>query len=224
LIPQLVQKALDGSDVVYTTKTGQEKRGMVKRAAAYLFYQVFRIIADIELDPHASDFRLINRKVLSVLNKMPEQQRFIRGLVSWAGFRQARIHYQAPPRHAGRPKYTLRRLGQLAFYGVVSFTTFPLKAPLYLGLILFFGACLYMLCLLVMSVSGTDISGIQIHIALTVLIGGLLFLCLGIMGYYMATIYQEVRGRPLYTVRAMVGFESKPSDGNPRHFHHSMSE
>ena len=212
LIPQMIQKWSEGYDVLYTTKITQKERGIAKRLAAHLFYMVFSKISDIELDPNASDFRLITRRVLDLLNAMPEQQRFIRGLVSWMGFRQARIPYTAPPRFAGQPKYNLRRLGQLASYGIVSFSTLPLRAPLYLGLPLTVLGCLYGTYLVVTAFFGKPLSEMGLILVGITLLGGLLFTFLGIMGLYMARIYQEVRRRPLYTVKKVVGFSGVGSD------------
>ena len=206
LIPQMIQKWSEGYDVVYMTKITQEKRGLVKRLVAYLFYKIFSRISDIKLDPNASDFRLISRRVLELLNGMPEQQRFIRGLVSWVGFRQTRIPYAAPSRFAGQPKYGLRRLAQLASYGIASFSTLPLRAPLYLGLPLTLFSCSYGIYLVVAAFFGVPLSEVRLVLVGITLLGGLLFAFLGIMGSYMAKIYQEVRKRPLYTIKKIVGF------------------
>lgn len=215
LIPEMLQKWAEGYDVVYTTKIAQGKRGILKRLVAYLFYSVFSKISDIRLDPNASDFRLISRRVLDLLNAMPEQQRFIRGLVSWMGFRQARISYTAPARFAGRPKYSLRSLGQLAGYGIVSFSTLPLRAPLYLGLPLTFLGSAYAIYLIVAATfAGVPLAESRLILAGFTLFGGVLLTCLGIMGLYVANIYQEVRRRPLYTVKEVVGLKL-PAAGIP---------
>ena len=208
LIPHMIQEWLKGNDIVYTAKITQEKRGIVKRLMAHLFYKIFRVISDIELDPNASDFRLMSRKVLAVLNAMPEQQRFIRGFVSWMGFRQVCIPYKAPPRFAGQPKYSIRRLGKLASYGVASFSTLPLRAPLYVGLPLVISGSLYGIYLMVQAYFyEPSFSEIKFLVTGLMIIGGLVLTFLGVMGYYMSKIYQEVRQRPLYTVKGTVGLE-----------------
>jgi dolichol-phosphate mannosyltransferase len=212
LIPEMIEKWSEGYDVVYTTKIVQEKRGMVKRLLAKLFYKVFAIISDVEVDTNASDFRRISRKVLAVLNSMPEQQRFIRGLVSWMGFRQIRIPYKAPPRFGGRPKYNLRRLGRLASYGIASFSTLPLRAPLYIGLPISFTGFVYGIYLIGQAFfSDSSLSELRILLSALLITGGLILTFLGIQGFYMANIYQEVRKRPLYTVKKTVGLEMPPT-------------
>ncbi len=217
IIPQMIEKWSEGYDVIYTSKITQQKRGPVKRLVAYLFYKIFNRISDVKLDPNTSDFRLVSRRVLALLNAMPEQQRFIRGLVSWMGFRQACISYTAPPRFGGQPKYSLRRLGQLASYGVVSFSTFPLRAPLYLGLPLTFFGCAYGIYLVMTTFFMAPPSATGLMLVGFTLFGGLLLTFLGIMGSYMAKIYQEVRRRPLYTVKEVTGFENRAVQGTKDH-------
>jgi dolichol-phosphate mannosyltransferase len=216
LIPRMVEKWLEGFDIVYTTKTAQAERSLLKGLLASAFYGIFNRISDIHLDPNASDFRLLDRKALNVLNQMPEQQRFIRGLVSWMGFAQTRMSYVAPPRKAGRPKYSIRRLGQLASYGIASFTTLPLKIPLYISLILFILFVIYGGHLITSRlIDDRLISEISILYLFLLFISILVTGILGIFGYYLSKIYQEVRKRPLYTVKGTKGLGSPPRPDQP---------
>ncbi len=205
-IPTLVEKWREGYEIVSMVKLTQERRGLIKSTLAAVFYALFSKISEIELDPHSSDFRLISRKALTVLNSMPEQQRFLRGLVRWIGFKHANIEYEAPARYAGQPKYSIGSLIRLAGFGIFSFSVFPLRASLYLGTLiamLSFGYASYAVYARLFGV-GSPPGYTDIVVAILFL-GGLQLIFLGIIGEYLAKVYQEVRGRPLYIIDELVG-------------------
>lgn len=206
MLPQLIERWRQGFDIVYTVKRRQEQRGLLKELLASGFYRIFSRIADIDLDPNASDYRLLSRRALDVLNSMPEQHRFIRGLVQWMGFRSSRIEYIAPPRYAGSPKYSILRLAGLAWSGISSFSTVPLRASLYVGLCLATLSFLYSLYALYAKfiIGGSPRGFTGLIVAITFL-GGVQLIFLGLIGEYLAQVLKEVRHRPLFVVDEVVG-------------------
>lgn len=207
--PELVETFIDhwrsGYDVVYARRTGR-KEGILLRTAYTVFYRSMRAIAEIDVPLDAGDFCLLDRKVVDLMVRMPERNRFLRGLRSWVGFRQAGIPCERESRHAGRPKYTLRKLVQLAVSGYVGFSTFPLHLASWFGFVsagIGFLVALWAIVTKLLNIPSPR--GWASTLAVVLFIGGVQLLMLGIIGEYLSRVYDEVRGRPLYIVGSRTG-------------------
>jgi len=208
LIEQMVVKWREGFDVVYATRRRREGESMVKRATARYFYRIFDRITDIPIPHDTGDFRLLDRRVVDVLVRLPERTRFMKGLFAWVGFRQTALVYDREPRNAGRTKWNYWRLWNFAIDAVTSFSSLPLKVWSYLGLVVSVFAFLYALFLASLKIfRGIDVAGYASLMVAVLFFGGVQLITLGIMGEYMARMYNEVKGRPLYLVRDAWGFE-----------------
>ncbi|MGH8059404.1 MAG: glycosyltransferase family 2 protein [Candidatus Entotheonellia bacterium] len=208
MVEQFIERWRMGFDVVYgMAKTRSE--GLLKRAAYIFFYRSLNFLAQIDVPLHAGDFCLLDRRVVDVLVALPERNRFLRGLRSWVGFKQLALEYRQEPRYAGVPKYTFRKLTQLALSGYIGFSTAPLHAAAWLGF-LSTGAGFAMTGWAL----STKILGIPSPrgwvstIAVVLYVGGVQLLILGVIGEYLSRVYDEVRRRPLYIVRSRVGWDT----------------
>lgn len=209
-IDQMVAKWREGFDVVYATRRRREGESVVKRATARYFYRIFDRITDIPIPHDTGDFRLLDRRVVDVLVRLPERTRFMKGLFAWVGFRQTALFYDREPRHAGKTKWNYWRLWNFAIDAVTSFSSLPLKVWSYLGLVVSIFSFLYALFLASLKISrGIDVPGYASLMVAVLFFGGVQLITLGIMGEYLARMYNEVKGRPLYLVRDAWGFEAK---------------
>lgn len=200
VIPRLIEQWKQGHQVVFAIRR-QRKEAWPKRFAYETFYRLLRSAASIEIPADAGDFSLIDRQVADILKKMPERNRFIRGLRSWVGFRQIGVEYERDARHGGEAKYTFKKLVKLAFDGFLSFSYLPLRLAFWLG-VASFVACLawsafslYAKFFMNQSPQGWT----SLMIAVT-LLGGVQLVLIGIVGEYIARIYDEVKQRPFYIV------------------------
>jgi len=210
LIEHMVVKWREGFDVVYATRRRREGESMVKRATAKYFYRIFDRITDIPIPHDTGDFRLLDRRVVDVLVRLPERTRFMKGLFAWVGFRQTALVYDRERRNAGQTKWNYWRLWNFAIDAVTSFSSLPLKVWSYLGLVFSVFAFLYALFLASFKIfRGIDVPGYASLMVAVLFFGGVQLITLGIIGEYMARMYNEVKGRPLYLVRDAWGFEAK---------------
>lgn len=194
-----------GADVVYGQRTKREGETAFKKAAASGFYWLLTRWVKTKIPRNAGDFRLISRRVLNVLNQMPEQDRFIRGMVSWAGFRQVPLPYERQERFAGQTKYPFQKMLHFAIDAISSFSTFPLKLVAYFGFA-FSGLALLMLIWTVVGyLEGSTIPGWASVMVVILLLGGIQLISLGIIGQYIGRIYMQSKDRPLYVVEAIIG-------------------
>lgn len=206
----------DGCEVVYGVRR-KRKEGILKRAGYAVFYRSMRMVAQIEVPLDAGDFCLMDRKVVEALKRLPESHRFLRGLRSWVGFRQAGVEYERQGRHAGEPKYTLGKLIRLAVSGYVGFSTVPLRIASWLGLVV--AAVGFVIALWAVGTKILDIPsprGWASTIAVMLFLGGIQLLVLGVIGEYLGRIYDEARGRPSYVVGRTVGFGESIPEGADR--------
>jgi polyisoprenyl-phosphate glycosyltransferase len=210
LIEQMIARWRDGFDVVYATRRRRQGESLAKRATANYFYRIFDRITDIPIPHDTGDFRLLDRRVVDVLVRLPERTRFMKGLFAWVGFRQTALVYDREPRHAGETKWSYWRLWNFAIDAVTSFSSLPLKIWSYLGLIASIFAFLYALFLASLKiVRGIDVPGYASLMVAVLFFGGVQLITLGIMGEYLSRMYNEIKGRPLYLVREAWGFEPK---------------
>ena len=207
LIEPMVAKWREGYDVVYATRSRRDGEGLIKRTTARYFYRVFDRITDIPIPRDTGDFRLIDRRVADVLARLPERTRFMKGLFAWVGFRQAAVAFDRPARNSGTTKWSYWRLWNFALDAITSFSSLPLKVWSYLGLVISLFAFLYALFLAGLKIiSGIDVPGYASIMVAVLFFGGVQLITLGIIGEYLARMYNEVKGRPLYLVRDRWGF------------------
>lgn len=207
LIPDMVAAWERGHDVVHGVRAGRRGDTWFKRATATLFYRLLNRVAGVPIQEDAGEFRLLDRRVVAELNGMGEHSRFVRGLVSWVGFRQTTVEYVREPRRAGRTKYPLAKMMRLAWDAVVSFSDAPLRAVLTLG----FGAVVVAFAVLgyglVQHWRGETVRGWTSTMVTILFLGGVQLLTLGVIGQYLSRMYEELKGRPLYVVRDEINFD-----------------
>ena len=214
LIPEMVEKWRQGYQVVYAQRIQRRQEGWFKRFTAYVFYRLLKRLADIDIPTDTGDFCLMDRQVVEVLNAMPERNRYIRGLRSWIGFRQTAIRFEREPRFAGEVKYTFRKSFALAINGLVSFSKVPLRISTYVGLLS--AAIALFMALLVLYwrflEPNSPVTGLTTIIVAIFFLGAVQLVSIGILGEYIGRIYEEVKGRPLYTLAEIGGFAPPSQD------------
>jgi dolichol-phosphate mannosyltransferase len=208
VIPLMVQKWREGFEVVYGRRLRRKGESAFKTLTASVFYRFLRGITSIDIPVDVGDFRLVDRRVCRALGSMREKNRFIRGLVSWVGFRQTSVEFVREKRLAGTTKYPLGKMIKFALDGITSFSTKPLKLAAYLGFIISGASFIYLLAVLYQKLftSGT-VPGWASLMALNLFFNGVILIILGILGEYIGRIYDETKNRPLYIVREKVGFD-----------------
>lgn len=209
---RLLEKWREGFDVVYGIRQ-KRKEGLWKRFCYWAFYRLIARLVTFEIPLDTGDFCLVSRRVVEVLNAMPERNRFVRGLRAWSGFRQTGVAYERAARFAGRPKYSFARLVQLATDGLFSFSTVPLRLATYFGLSVSALAFLGVVFTVAQKIFAAQFARIGLAptagfptIVVSILfLGGVQLICLGILGEYIGRIYDEVKGRPLWILRETAG-------------------
>jgi glycosyltransferase involved in cell wall biosynthesis len=208
VIGELVARWHDGSDIVIALRRDRATDGILRRAASSLFHRVFARMTTVPVTRDAGDFRLMSRKVVEALRRLPERTRFMKGLYAWVGFRQTTVSYDIEPRLEGRSKYGVWRLWRLAIDGITSFSSLPLKVWSVVGLVFALAALGYGVYLIARTiVRGVDVPGYASLMVVVLFLGGLQLLSLGIIGEYLGRVYDEVKARPLYVVRQRIGFD-----------------
>ena len=198
----------EGYDVVYGTRTDRPGESLFKRVTARLFYRVLSRLSDVPIPLDTGDFRLMDRRVADTLRAMPERDRFIRGMVSWVGFRQTALPYQRAERLAGESKYPLRRMLRFATDGILSFSTKPLQISIALGMFAAFLSVLGVLYALYMRLfTHIWVEGWTALMIAILFLGGTQLISVGILGEYIGRIYAEIKQRPLYIVQEYWGFD-----------------
>lgn len=201
LLPQFIARWREGFDVVSAVRTHTADAGLFKRGSSRLFYLLFNLLSDTRITPGAADFCLLSRRVRRILVTMPEQHRFLRGMIEWLGFPRSEIPYVAQPRAAGVSKYPLRRMVGLALDAVLSFSTWPLRLTIRLGTGITVLGIAYLVYVLVMAFRQQTVSGWASTIACVLVLGGLQLTVLGVMSEYLARQTESLRKRPLYLAR-----------------------
>ena len=209
VIPRLVEKWREGYDTVYAIRESRQDPTL-KRAIAFVFYRLFQRMSDVDVPVDTGDFRLMSRKVVDILKTMPERNKYLRGLASWVGFNQARIRYARDERYAGKRKYTLWQSARLAFDGITSFSQFPLRLAIHLGLVVSVVGFLYGAIMIILElVFGRIVPGWTTLMAAVIFLGGVQLFVVGIIGEYIGRIYIEVQQRPLYLIKQKIGFSKE---------------
>jgi dolichol-phosphate mannosyltransferase len=201
LIPLLVAKWREGFDVVYGLRTRREGETLFKRSTASVFYRLLRGMTRIEIPADAGDFRLLSRRAVDALARMPERARFLRGMTSWLGFPQAGVQYERDARFAGKTKYPTRRMISFALDAVTSFSTTPIRIVTGLGFVLV-AFCVVVLgwTVYIKLFTDTAVAGWTSLLIVVLLLGGMQLVSLGIIGQYVGRIFEEAKQRPLFVV------------------------
>lgn len=202
LVPDLIAKWREGFDVVNATRLSRVGERWIKRASAHAFYRVFNRISQVPIPEDTGDFRLLSRPVLDVLRQLPERRRFMKGLFTWVGFRTTSVSYHRAPRGGGETTWNYVRLWRFALDGILSFSDAPLRVASYLGVTISFLSFLYALDLLIRTLLfGNPVKGYPSIMVALLFLGGVQLLALGIIGEYLARVYDESKRRPLYIIK-----------------------
>jgi glycosyltransferase involved in cell wall biosynthesis len=207
-IAEMLAKWREGFEMVIAVRRDRETESALKRVNAQAFYWLFSRISEVTLPRGAGDFRLLDRKVVDVLNAMPEHTRFMKGLYAWVGFKQCNIPYDVAPRVAGATKFNAFKLWRLALDGITSFTSVPLKVWTVMGFLAAAFALLYGFVFIIKTlILGIDVPGYPSLIVAIMFFSGVQLISLGVIGEYLGRVFSEVKSRPLYVVREAYGFE-----------------
>jgi glycosyltransferase involved in cell wall biosynthesis len=209
LVADFVARWRDGNDVVYGVMQ-ERPEGWFKRVTARGFYGLLRRMTKIDMPVAAGDFRLVDRTAVDAFVSMRERDRYVRGMFAWLGFKQVGVDYVPPPRYAGRSKYTVRRMARLAFDGIFSFSIYPLRVVLAIGLVVSLASFVVGIATVISKLAGAYVvpGYVTIVVVLTFL-SGIQLVVLGGIGEYIGRIYEEVKRRPLYVVRRTHGFDEE---------------
>jgi polyisoprenyl-phosphate glycosyltransferase len=219
LIPELLAKWREGYDMVLAIRQTREHQDWVGRLTAKAFYWLFRRLSEVPLPPEAGDFRLLDRRVVDALNRMPERNRFMKGIFAWVGFRQASVPFAVAARAGGGTKWGRLRLWRFALAGLTAFSNFPLRMWGLIGAGISALAFVYIAFRVLRTlIFGIDVPGYETLLGAVLFMGGVQLLTLGIIGDYLGRVFDEVKARPLYIVREAHGFAAQahsPEDPSP---------
>jgi dolichol-phosphate mannosyltransferase len=212
LIPKLLEKYREGYDIVNTRRKDEASVKYFKKWSSKLYYKLINYLSEVRIEPAAADFRLMNRKAVDAYLNIPERDRFTRGLISWMGFKQTIIDYQAEARAFGQSKFTLRKMLRFGLNGITSFSSRPLRLSFYIGSLISFSGFIYALYALYRFINGNTIEGWTSILMTLLIIGGAILINLGIIGEYIARIFNEVKARPLYFLKDQTGIQQESKE------------
>jgi dolichol-phosphate mannosyltransferase len=213
VIPAMVEQWRLGFDVVYGVRSEREGETAVKLMTASLFYRLLGRVTNVQIPANVGDFRLMSRRVVEQLKLLREKDRFVRGLVSWVGFRQTGVTYRREARQAGVTKYPLGKMIKFAFDGITSFSTAPLKLATWTGYLAALTAVVYLLSVFVQRAMGITVEGWATIMVAMLFLGSVQLICLGILGEYLGRIFNEVKPRPMYVVEERLGLDDPARPG-----------
>ncbi|MCY9108391.1 glycosyltransferase family 2 protein [Bacillus atrophaeus] len=210
LILDMIEKWKEGYNVVYAVRTKRKGETFFKKQTAAMFYRLLRSMTDIDIPIDTGDFRLLDRKVCNEMKKLKEKNPFVRGVVSWVGFKQTAVEYERDERLAGETKYPLKKMLKLSMDGITTFSHKPLKLASFAGILMSGAGFLYMLIVLYKKLfTDSTITGWSSLIVIELLFSGIILLMLGMIGEYIGRIYDEAKDRPLYIVQKSYGLENR---------------
>jgi glycosyltransferase involved in cell wall biosynthesis len=205
---EMLARWREGYDVVYGVRRNRRTDSLPKRLTADLYYRAHNWLSSDKIPEHAGDFRLLDRRVVTVINAMPERNRFMKGLFAWGGFRQTAVEYDRVERRVGTTKFNYWKLWTLAIDGITSASTVPLRVWSYLGAMIALAALVFAGFVIVKTVIyGSDVQGYPSLMVATLFLGGVQLLSLGVLGEYVGRLMVETKHRPIYIVAATVGME-----------------
>lgn len=208
IILKMIDKWREGYEVVYGKRSMRKGETWFKKTTAKLFYRTLRMLTSVDIPTDTGDFRLIDRKVCDVLKGLKEKNRFVRGLVSWIGFKQTSVEFVREERFAGSTKYPLKRMLSFAIDGITSFSYKPLRIASYIGFTISIFSFIYLLIVVYQRIfTDSTTTGWASIVAINLLFNGIILILLGVIGEYIGRIYDETKNRPLYIVREHIGQE-----------------
>ena len=210
VIPEMIAKWREGFDVVYGVRSERAGETWIKKATAAGFYRLIRRITNVDIPIDTGDFRLMDRKVVEVITGMREQNRFLRGMIPWVGFRQTGVHYERHARYAGESNFrSLRKMFNFALDGIISFSYLPLRLATYLGFIIAVLSALSIFLVVIVRLFAphSPLVGQGTTLVVVLFLGSIQLISLGILGEYLRRIYDQVKGRPLYVVQQTWGID-----------------
>ncbi len=217
VILQFIEQWRNGYDVVVGLRTDRRSDTWHKRGIAQLFYKYFNKVADTEIPPNVGDFRLMDRTVVQAIHQLPERNRFMKGLFAWVGFPTTSIEYSRPVRSAGTTKFNFWRLWNFALDGIVGFSTLPLRIWTYIGTLVAILSLMFATYIAVETlIHGRDVPGYASIMTSVLFLGGIQLITLGVIGEYLARLFEEAKARPIYLVDGI--YQSERSDGRSRGF------
>ena len=208
LIPKMVNLWLEGFDVVNAVRSCRQSDTWLKRTTSGWFYNLINKISDFEIPENVGDYRLLSKRCYKVINTLKERRRFMKGLFSWVGFPTATIHYERQARVAGKTKFNYWKLWNFAIEGITSFSTIPLRISTYLGLLTAVLSFIYAISLVMDTLLyGNDVDGYPSIMTAILFLGGVQLIFIGVIGEYISRIHDEVKGRPVYVLESVRGFD-----------------
>jgi dolichol-phosphate mannosyltransferase len=208
VITQMVEKYKEGYDVVYAKREKRKGESIFKLWTASIFYRLINYMTDVDIPLDTGDFRLISRKVVDSLKSINEKNRFLRGLITWVGYRQIGVNYIRDSRYAGETKFTVKKMMRFAIDGISSFSHVPLKIATLMGFVVSFISFLLVLGVFYFRLTHEPAPGWASIMVTITFIGGIQLIAIGIIGEYLGRIYDEVKNRPLYLLERTIGIES----------------
>ena len=214
LIPDMLKLWEDGNDVIYGKRKSREGESKFKLLTASMFYRTLNALSDVEIPKDTGDFRLVDRKVVDVINSLPEHNKFLRGLFSWVGFKQTPFEYERKERFAGKTKYPLKKMLKLAKDGIFSFSTKPLKIVGAMGIISIIISILILIyAILSYAFNWNNLTAGWTSLMVTMtFLGGMILVSLWMIGEYIGRIYDETKRRPQYIIGKTYNVEEKNSE------------
>lgn len=208
VIPKMIEKWKEGYEVVYGKRIKREGDSFFKKYTAKLFYRLLKSMTSVDIPVDSGDFRLIDRKVCDALKSLPERNRYVRGLVSWVGFKQTFVEISRQERFAGETKYSLNKMIKLALDGITSFSYKPLVIAGYLGCLTFLAGLISLVSVIMKNfVNHTPILNFSLIISINLFMFGLILASIGIMGQYIGRIFEESKARPNYIIASTVNYK-----------------
>ncbi len=208
LIPLMLDKWREGAHVVYAQRRRRAGESVFKRASSFIFYRILSRLTDVDIPPDTGDFRLMDRRVVLAFRQCRENPRFVRGLISWVGFRQVALPYDRDERHAGRTKYSFKKLVRLSVDTITAFSLKPLKIMMWLGMIVVLVSIGLTIPVLIDKFNGRLVPGYALQTCGIFFLGGVQLVMLGIMAHYIGQIFQRGQGRPMYVIAEESGDRS----------------
>jgi dolichol-phosphate mannosyltransferase len=209
LIFEMLNKYQEGHDIVYAVRRERRGETFIKKKSAECFYRTVNRLSSIPIPRNTGDFRLMSRRAVDSLNLMKEKDRFVRGMISWIGFKQTGIEFDRDPRVAGETKYPLRKMLKFAFDGILSFSNVPLRLATWLGFATSVFAVFYIFIVLIKKFMGYTLPGYASIMVSILFLGGVQLITIGILGEYIGRIYNEAKARPLYIIEETLNFNEK---------------
>jgi glycosyltransferase involved in cell wall biosynthesis len=204
LLPNMLKIYNQGCDVVFGVRRKREGETLFKKVSAYLFYRFINSFSDSMIPKDTGDFRLVSRRVVDLLIAMPEQYRFIRGMVAWTGFKQLPVYYDRGKRFAGETHYPFRKMVQFALDAVTGFSIKPLRIASYLGFLMFFISIFFFLYIILNYINGTPVKGWSSIICSLLFLNGVQLLMIGLIGEYIGRVYVQSKNRPLFVISEVI--------------------